>query len=64
MQKDFIFIKLQSGAQLNDKNQVVALVLGKNENFPRIGISHLGFEKKVKKDDFTDFADADAVRLK
>ena len=64
IKRDFLKVYHQQGAQLNDADQNVEFILGRNNNFHQIGNSYLEFDITVRAQNAADAFDEDSpIRL-
>ena len=63
IKRDWTKIYHQQGAQLNQSDQTIDFIFGENNNYHQIGNAYLQFDFTIRKDDNTNFVDADEIRL-
>ena len=67
VKRDYTKVHHQSGANLNDSNQNVEFIFGKNNNYHQIGNAYLEFDitfrKVVEIPKNPNFIDTDQIRL-
>ena len=63
LKRDFTKIYHQQGAQLNQSDQNIEIILGENNNYHQIGNCYLEFNITVRKNDTTNFYIEDSIRL-
>ena len=63
IERDFIKIYHQHGAEVNNENQNIKFYFGENPNYIHIGNSYLEIDIEVRKADRTNFANVDDIRL-
>ena len=63
MNRDFIKVYHQHGAQLNQSNQNIEFFFGENNNYHQIGNGYLEFVITARKSDTTNFHIEDPMRL-
>ena len=61
--RDFIKIYHQHGAEVNNENQNIKFYFGENLNYIQLGNAYFEIDILVRKADATNFADADEIRL-
>ena len=63
IERDFIKVYHQHGAQLNQSDQNIEFIFAENSNYHQIVNSYLEFHITVRRNDNADFDDDSAVRL-
>ena len=63
IKKDFTKLYHRQGDQLNQSDQNIEFIFGKNHNYHQIGNAYLEFNITVRKNDTTNFHNDDPVRL-
>ena len=63
IKRDWTKIYHQQGAQLNQPNQTIDFIFGENNNYHQVGNAYLHYDITNRKDDDTNFVDADEIRL-
>ena len=63
IRRDFTTIYYQQGAQTNQSDQNIELILGENINYHQVGNGYLEFNITVRKNDSTNFHREGRIRL-
>ena len=63
IERDFLKIYHQQGAQLNQSDQNIEIIFGENNNYHQIGNSYLEIDITVRKNDTRNFHNEDPIRF-
>ena len=63
IKRDFTKIYHRQGDQLNQSDQIIEFIFGKNNNYHQLGNAYLEFNITVRKNDTTNFHNDDPIRL-
>ena len=63
IKRDFLKIYHQQGAQLNQSDQNIEIIFGKNNNYHQVGNSYLEFDITVRREDDANFTNNSHIRL-
>ena len=63
IKRDFIKSYHQSGANVDAENSQIKFYFKENHNFIQVGNGYLEFDKRVRRANNNNFADADVIRL-
>ena len=61
IERDFLQVYHQQGAQLNQSDQIIEFIFDENNNYHQIGSAYLGFDKTVRESDTTNFHHDDPI---